>query len=1073
MKYRFLLYFFLFFSPWSAISQVVINTTSYVIPSPQQSLVQNVLLGNGVSASNFTFQGDASALGFFKGIGTNLGLDSGVVMSTGNVQDINGTNLIFASTDHLSNTPNDADINTILNGVAANDVAILEFDFIPQGDTVKFDYIFGSEEYPEFVCQFNDVFGFFLSGPGISGPFANGAENIALVPGTTTPVTIDNVNGGFNNDPNDPTCPAVNPQFYLINNGNDFSLDGYTTVLQAISAVQCGQTYHVKLVIADALDDGFDSGVFLKARSFVSSAVLINATTLSGDTTIVEGCANATFQFTRPANATGDSLVVNFNILGTAINGTDYTQIPDSVLFLPGQSSVDITIQPLSDGITESTETIILELVQNICGIFTQQSILYIVNPVPLSIVLQDTSLNCPTDSITLAPIIQGGYPPYFFSWSSGQTTPSITVSPDSSISYFLIVSDTCGPYTDSDSVSVSVPFFTPPSYNITGGAISCPNFGVTINAGVGGGFPPYTFSWYELDPNFPFPIFISGDSTVIVFPTVTTQYVVEISDACDPLAIYRDTVTVDVNLIPQISLVANAPAANGYLVEGCATGLFNFSYQPTGTFNDSITVFFTISGTASNGVDYSQIPDSVIIPSGQTNTNLSVTAFSDALQEGIETIIISYYQNACNYPAQTDTLFIDNLQPIQITNTDQTLICPGDTAIISASFTGGYPPYTFLWNTGSTADSIIVSPGSTTTYTLTVSDTCGPSTDTQNISIIVPTFSPLIVQATDAVIDCPGAGDTITANVSGGFIPYNYTWTLNANFIGNDSSVFIVPGIGSVYVITVTDECGSPSSQDTVGIIQLPYQIPEISGSDITVNCPGEIAILSADVTGGRSPFVFNWNNGQIGINTSSLQVSSDQTESFTISVTDACNSISNTDTINYFVPIYDAITVVSRLDTIVCPGYVLSLPASASGGSGAYTFNWSSNSDLISQTPGPVSNVTVNAGGTYLLTATDECGNTGVAQVNVEMLTACEVEEVNVFTPNGDGKNESLIFKNLEFFQNSKLTVYNRWGEKVYEDENYQNNWSGDNLSSGTYYFNLVLSEKETKTGFFKLLK
>ena len=101
-----------------------------------------------------------------------------------------------AGDDLLGFSGGDADLDQ-LAGVSTYDAAVLEFDFIPASDTLTFDYVFGSEEYNEYVCgTVNDAFGFFLSGPGIAGPYTNGAENIALVPGTTTQVSINTVNNG-------------------------------------------------------------------------------------------------------------------------------------------------------------------------------------------------------------------------------------------------------------------------------------------------------------------------------------------------------------------------------------------------------------------------------------------------------------------------------------------------------------------------------------------------------------------------------------------------------------------------------------------------------------------------------------------------------------------------------------------------------------------------------------------------------------------------------------------------------------------------------------------------------------
>jgi hypothetical protein len=148
----------------------------------------------------------------------------------------------------------DPDLQAI-STVAMNDAAILEFDFIPNGDSISFNYSFGSEEYNEYVCgTVNDAFGFFLSGPGISGPFSNGAINLANVPGTTIPVTINTVNNGTVGSAGQiGNCTQVSPQwnqnteFYVDNENNttptSTQLDGFTVVLQAAAQVQCGLTY--------------------------------------------------------------------------------------------------------------------------------------------------------------------------------------------------------------------------------------------------------------------------------------------------------------------------------------------------------------------------------------------------------------------------------------------------------------------------------------------------------------------------------------------------------------------------------------------------------------------------------------------------------------------------------------------------------------------------------------------------------------------------------------------------------------------------------------------------------------
>src|SRR5690606_36291151 len=139
-------------------------------------LVEHVLLGGGVTATNITFTGPASSRASFTTISSNLGLGAGVILCTGDATTIADNAASGVGTSTGGGSDNDL---VMLSGQDINDAAILEFDFVPTGDSLKFKYVFGSEEYPTFVCsQYNDAFGFFLSGPGLSGPFSNNSVNI-------------------------------------------------------------------------------------------------------------------------------------------------------------------------------------------------------------------------------------------------------------------------------------------------------------------------------------------------------------------------------------------------------------------------------------------------------------------------------------------------------------------------------------------------------------------------------------------------------------------------------------------------------------------------------------------------------------------------------------------------------------------------------------------------------------------------------------------------------------------------------------------------------------------------------
>ena len=383
-------------------SVVVSNTQT-----PTQ-LINNVLLGMGVTASNITINGNPVTANAAQGnvasfTNTNpaFPISSGLLLTTGNSIAAQGPN---NSTNLSNNLPatasvaSDPHLNILAAGTVTNGV-VLEFDFIPTGDTLNFRYIFGSEEYPEFSpSTFNDAFGLFLWGPGITGPYAlagyaNGA-NIATIPNGTA-VTINNVGD------------ASNTQYYVFNDngstyGNAIQYDGTTVLLTAAASVQCNQTYHIKLAISNVSDQAYDSGVFLEANSFSSNVVDVAVATVSGDTTIIEGCNFADIVFTRPEGNMLDTLSIIYTIGGTATEGADYANLMDTIIFLPGVDTVIVNLTPIQDNIIEGYESVIISVnIINPCGDTIVSSGTIYVWDGPIIDSLWSTNANClPTGSV-------------------------------------------------------------------------------------------------------------------------------------------------------------------------------------------------------------------------------------------------------------------------------------------------------------------------------------------------------------------------------------------------------------------------------------------------------------------------------------------------------------------------------------------------------------------------------------------------------------------------------------------------------------------------------------------------
>jgi len=447
-----------------------IGVTNTMTPN---QLVQNVLLGFGVTASNITINGSAANANlvqgnatYFSSTGTTFPIPNGVLLTTGNGIAAIGPNTSGSFTNNSPATPNvsaDPHLNDIANGSVTNGI-VLEFDFIPAGDTISFNYIFGSDEYPEFSpSSFNDAFGFFLWGPGISGPYAlggypAGGANLAIIPGTSTAVTINNLGPG----------PTQYPLYYQNNlggaaYGTAIQYDGTTTLLSSNATVQCGETYHIKLCISNVGDQSYDSGVFLQANSFSSEAIQIAVATVSGDTSVYEGCTEANLMFIRPQTQLGDTMIVNYEIGGNATMGTDYNDLINPITFLPGEDTIVLTINPILDGLSDNMEyvTITATTISECGDTIVSTGTLYILDSIPINITETDPIVKCVTDSALVSATATGLFPPYTYSWTGGQVGdtayfPTIQGTMSGTVDYYVTATNSCG-YSNVDTVTITL----------------------------------------------------------------------------------------------------------------------------------------------------------------------------------------------------------------------------------------------------------------------------------------------------------------------------------------------------------------------------------------------------------------------------------------------------------------------------------------------------------------------------------------------------------------------------------------------------------------------------------------
>ncbi len=559
--------------------------------TPQQ-LIENYLAGSGITISNATCNGSVSAIssnqvGYYNTTGTaftQLKLDAGILMTTGRADIAIGPN----------NSPDAGDVTTyggdpdldVIAQETTYDACVMEFDFIPRCDTVSFRYVFGSEEFYEFCGEsINDAFGFFLMGPGITGPFSNNSINLALMPGTSNYVIINNVCS-------DPLSNWNNA------GGTWYQYDGLTHVFTAWHLVTPYSTYHIKLAIADAHDRGHDSGVFLEKNSFSSGPGIQISNTCSNPAVppfAIEGCNNVIVSFKVAQTVSQPVLTIGFTISGTAMNGTDYTTIPSYVSIPGGEDSAAVVIQPLIDGLAEGTETVILQVDQASCsGTQSFSDTIYIHDYNPFSMSLGNDMTICRGDTAEIRVVVSGGLQPFTYNWNPPSGNDSlISVAPPTGPNTFIAsVTDACNSLV-TDTVVVNVnPLPSLTTQPLSGTICSGDTTQIFLTADVSSA----GFSWRGTTLSGEVSGYADGSGTLIsqvlinnqAMPGIVDYHIIITSPGCDSSSA-DFLVTVNPGLKGAKAKYLKLPA--GGLAELHAGGGYNHYLWSNGSTDSIITV--------------------------------------------------------------------------------------------------------------------------------------------------------------------------------------------------------------------------------------------------------------------------------------------------------------------------------------------------------------------------------------------------------------------------------------------------------------------------------------------------
>ncbi|HOY07308.1 MAG TPA: choice-of-anchor L domain-containing protein [Saprospiraceae bacterium] len=880
------------------------------------TLISTVLIGgNCFDVTNVTSAGQGTSRGTFTNGNSNIGIDQGVVLCTGSVGILPGPNNSGSANGGYALVPTpDPDLAALAGGGTLYDLSKIEFDFRPTSPTLSFDFVFGSEEYCEFVDGgFNDVFGFFISGPGIPG-----TQNIAVIPSTSTPVSIDNVSHVTNSTyfvGNSNTCG------FPPTNNAECQLDGWTSVFTAVANVIPCSTYHIKLAIADVSDAAYASAVFLRANSFAAGGVA-NAVSNYPTTAqyVIEGCNQGYIRIFRGSGDINEDVIVNFTVSGTASPGVDYDPIVGPLIIPAGQQFILVPVNVIPDLITEGNETVILSL-SNSCSCTQTQVTFNIHDLEPLLVTLNDVN-GCGSSNTVLSPSVSGAQAPLMYHWSNGASSATLNVAAVGTNTYTVTVTDACGRTSSAEATVTLAPI---PTAALSGSGVFCVGASGSVNLTLTlTGQPDWTVTY--LANGVPTTeVFSSSPATITATSGGAYSLVSVVSDNGCP-----GTVSGNVNL-PTVNVNLNLTPTN----PSCF-GLTNgaISSSPSGG-----TAPYTYSWTPSG--------------SGANPTNLA---------PGTYTVTVTSSQG-CTEEA-TVTLVEPPLLEAS-TNAPATIDCTSPSVSIDLTVTGGTPNYTYTWTGGSSAQDPNITVGGT--YTVTVRDARNCTT-TASVTVAANNTLPTAVIAPPASLNCNVQSLTLNGNGSSQGPEFEYNWA-GPGIICCNTTLQPDINLGGTYTITVTNTDNGCTKTASVTIASNTTPPAANATAPFNIGCNHPTVTLSGTGSAVGAGITYQWStsDGNIQSGATNLNPVVNQAGTYTIVVTNNNTGCTAEDSVTITGDTQTPTAVVAPAGPVDCFNPVIQLNGTGSSqGPPGFNYNWTGGS--ISG-GGNTLTPTITAGGTYTL--------------------------------------------------------------------------------------------------------
>jgi hypothetical protein len=960
--------------------------------NPAKDLVTNVLIGGDCfDVSGISSKGNPLSQGTFGNGQASINIAEGIVLSTGSVAVLPGPNVLpNISGGFGNNSGDDPHLSTLTGGANQYDVSIIEFDFKPTANSVQFDFVFGSEEYCEYVNSiYNDVFGFFISGPGITG-----VQNLAVIPGTNTPVAINEVNhlknsAYYRNNNVYGTC-ANEP----VTNMLDIELDGFTTVLTATANLIPCETYHIKLAIADVGDANFTSAVFLRANSFdAGGQALADPVYPSNEPYTQEGCKDGFIRFHRGSGNINVPLTVNYTIdpASTAKPGLDFDPLPASIVIPAGQTELLVPVNVINDQLQEGSEFFTL-ILDNSCSCDQQDVTFVIEDQLPLDLNMTD-EIGC-AGSATLEPVLlAGGLAPLSYLWSNGQTNPTLTSTNFGSTVYTVTVTDVCGL---SATVSASATVDQTPTAILAGDVTFCPGGSGQLDLGFTGVGP-----WI---------VTVNANGTASTQTFSTNPALFDVNQAGS-------------YTLTAVSSQAGCPGLAGGT--GTATEVaINLS------LDESDPPCFGGTGAIQTATNPAFLPYTYTWNTGASSPQLS------GVSAGSYTLTVSTTQGC------TEVLSATLVEPALLTvtvNSFSNIDCYQPVGSAEVTAQGGTGNYQYTWSNGNQQALANFTSGGT--YTATVSDEnlCTASID---VSIVQNTTPPTVVATATDEISCNTPEVNLSSIGSSSGSNFVYSWsTLNGHFItGMEEPSAMVDATGTYTLLITNTANGCTASAQTIVFENTNYptafdlQIIQPGCAD----APGTIRVL--DVQGGEEPFVFSLDGGNTFLNQNAFTNLTPGQYALVVQDINGCEYVQNLELVGPIEPVLSIQPEISlNYGENAELTALLNIPISQLD-----TLIWSPADGI---TPTGQTNVVIARPFKttwYTVTAVSTDGCSDVAEVLVR------VGKPDIYAPNAirpsstDGQNHMfMLFARANAVnQINQLQIFDRWGNLVFGRDHFQPN-------------------------------